>query len=161
MTSTSEKVSDLEAEREENAQKKYVSERGPFEIFANPKMNATFQADAVDVGSAADGFAYEALADEYGEEPVRTKIGEMIQSYAGGVSTTPLFVQQDMKGMSLVRSKLPALSAQSSRVRRLPVLRRGRRDHPGQTQTRPRLRVFCAERHAVQIHGWPRGRRGA
>ena len=82
--------------------KRYVSERGPFEIWENPKLRPTFPPEAIDIDKAADGFEYGALAEEYGEQPVRRKIGEMIQSYGHGTSTTPLFGQQGPNGMNLV-----------------------------------------------------------
>ena len=81
---------------------RHVSERGPFEIWENPKLRPTFPPEAIDVDKAADGFEYGELAEEYGEEPVRRKIGEMIQSYGHGTSTTPLFSQPGKNGMSLV-----------------------------------------------------------
>ena len=83
-------------------QKGYVSERGPFEIFANPTMTPPFPSEAVDVDKVADGFEYGALAEKYGEEPVRQKIGEMVKAFSPGVSTTPLFVQRTSGGMSLI-----------------------------------------------------------
>jgi len=54
------------------------------------------------VDKAADGFEYSALAEKYGEEPVRQKIGEMVQAFSPGASTTPLFAQRTPNGMSLI-----------------------------------------------------------
>ncbi|MCS5568040.1 MAG: hypothetical protein NZ743_08415 [Pseudomonadales bacterium] len=82
--------------------KGFVSARGPFEIFENPPMNAPFPSEAVNEDRAADGFEYSDLAEEYGEEPVRRKIGEMVKAFSAGVSTTPLFAQRAEGGMSLV-----------------------------------------------------------
>ena len=82
--------------------KGYVSARGPFEIFENPPINAPYPSEAVNVDRAADGFEYGALAEEFGEEPVRQKIGEMIKAATPGASTTPLFAQQTEGGMNLV-----------------------------------------------------------
>ncbi len=82
--------------------KRHVSERGPFQVWENPSIRPAFPPEAIDVEKVADGFEYGALAEEYGEEPVRQKIGEMIQSYAHGTSTTPLFGQSGPNGMSLV-----------------------------------------------------------
>lgn len=94
-----------ESVEEQQAQadsKRFVSERGPFEMWENPRIRPAFPPEAIDVEKVADGFEYGALAEEYGEEPVRHKIGEMIQSYAHGTSTTPLFGQSGPNGMSLV-----------------------------------------------------------
>ena len=81
--------------------KGYVSERGPFEIWENPEIKPSFPPEAIDIEKAADGFEYSALAEKYGEEPVRHKIGEMLKSYAHGTSTTQLFAQNRPGGMSL------------------------------------------------------------
>ena len=101
---------------------RHVSERGPFAIWENPKLRPTFPPEAIDVNKAADGFEYGELAEEYGEEPVRRKIGEMIQSYGHGTSTTPLFSQP---GSRLVRPQPAPVPAQPSALWRLPLLRRG------------------------------------
>lgn len=90
-------------EREEG-ERRYVSERGPFEIWENPTINRPSSSENVDVDRAADAFEYTALADEYGEGPARRKIGEMVQAFAPGASTTPLFVQRTPNGMSLIHA---------------------------------------------------------
>ncbi|HIC35105.1 MAG TPA: hypothetical protein EYM33_09810 [Pseudomonadales bacterium] len=82
--------------------KGYVSARGPFEIFENPPINAPYPSEAVNEDQVADGFEYGALAEEFGEEPVRKKIGEMIKAATPGTSTTPLFAQRTEGGMNLV-----------------------------------------------------------
>jgi len=56
----------------------------------------------VNVDKAADGFAHEPLAEKYGEETARQKIGEMVQAFIPGAVTTPLFGQGGPNGMSLV-----------------------------------------------------------
>lgn len=99
MSVQNEKVDEPQEVEEE---KGYVSERGPFEIFANPTMNPPASPEAVDVDKVADGFEHSALAEKYGEEPVRKKIGEMVKAFIPGVSTTPLFAQRSPNGMSLV-----------------------------------------------------------
>ncbi len=86
----------------EAKQKGYVSERGPFKIWANPKLNPPASADDVDVSKVADGFEYGALAEKFGEEDTRQKIGEMVKSFVPGASTTSLFGQGGKNGMSLV-----------------------------------------------------------
>ncbi len=96
-----ERVEDPYDQLNPNEKKRYVSERGPFEIWENPEIKPSFRPEAIDVDKAADGFEYGALAENCGEEPVRRKIGEMLKSYAQGTSTTPLFVQGGPTGMSL------------------------------------------------------------
>jgi len=87
---------------EEATQKGYVSARGPFKIWANPTMTPPASAEDVDVSKVADGFEYSALAEKFGEEETRQKIGEMVKSFVPGVSTTSLFGQGGQNGMSLV-----------------------------------------------------------
>lgn len=99
-----ERVEDPYEQLNPDEKKGYVSERGPFEIWENPEIKQSFRAEAIDAEKAADGFEYGALADKYGEQPVRAKIGEMLQSYAQGSSVTPLFAQRVPNGMSLVHA---------------------------------------------------------
>ena len=82
--------------------KRHVSERGPFEIWENPRIKPSFPPEAINTDKTANGFEYSELAEKYGDAPVREKIGEMIKSYAHGTSTTPLFSQSGPNGMSLV-----------------------------------------------------------
>ena len=145
--------------------KRYVSERGPFEIWENPKLRPTFPPEAIDIDKAADGFEYSALAEEYGEQPVRRKIGEMIQSYGHGTSTTPLFGQQGPNGMNLVHvwfgPNLPLFRHSHPRygdclyyVVAGEIILGRRHLGPGSGFLRP-------ERHAVQVQGRSCGRRSA
>ena len=83
---------------------RHLSERGPFAVFENPTMTASYEPEAIDVDKAADAFEYSELAEKYGEEPVRQKLGEMIRSFAHGTSVTPLFWQGGDNGMSLVHA---------------------------------------------------------
>ncbi len=94
-------TADVEDRQTQQDRKRYVSERGPFEIWENPRIGPTFPPEAIDFDQAADAFEYGALAEKFGEEPVRQKIGEMIQSYGHGTSTTPLFGQSGPNGMNL------------------------------------------------------------
>lgn len=94
-------IAELDEQIKED-RKRYVSERGPFEIWENPTIHPSFPPEAINVDKTADGFEYGALAEKYGEQPVRAKIGEMIKSYAHGTSTTSLFGQSGPNGMSLV-----------------------------------------------------------
>ena len=87
---------------EEDTPRGYTSERGPFKLNANPEINPTAPREVVNVDKAADGFAHEPLAQKYGEETARKKIGEMVQAFIPGTSTTPLFAQGGPNGMSLV-----------------------------------------------------------
>lgn len=95
-------VETVEEKQDADDQKRYTSERGPFEIFANPALKPPALPEAIDVDKVADGFEHSALAEKYGEEPVRKKIGEMVKAFIPGVSTTPLFGQSGPNGMSLV-----------------------------------------------------------
>lgn len=87
---------------EEDTPRGYASERGPFQINANPQIRRPAPREAIDVEKAADGFAHGPLAETYGEETARKKIGEMVQAFIPGASTTPLFAQKGPNGMSLV-----------------------------------------------------------
>jgi hypothetical protein len=82
--------------------RKYVSERGPFEVFDNTRINQPGPKRPVDVDQTAAYFEHSALAAKYGEEPVRQKIAEMAESIQGGAATTVLFSQNKPNGMSLV-----------------------------------------------------------
>ncbi len=82
--------------------RKYVSERGGFEIFENTNINRPGPKRPVDVDQVAAYFEHSALAEKYGEEPVREKIAEMAESIQGGAATTVLFSQNAPNGMSLV-----------------------------------------------------------
>ncbi|MAW28920.1 MAG: hypothetical protein CMP98_08975 [Gammaproteobacteria bacterium] len=82
--------------------RRYISERGPFAINANPQLRPTPEPGRVDGQRATKDFDVAALAEKHGEEPVREKIGEMIESIAPGVSENVLFWQGGDNGMSLV-----------------------------------------------------------
>ena len=85
----------------ESTGKKYVSERGPFTIWEHPKLNPPNPPEAIKDDRVADNFQYAALAEQYGEQPTRDAITEMIRSYGNGISTTELFSQPTAKGMNL------------------------------------------------------------
>ena len=155
-----------EEERQTEADsKRYVSERGPFAIWENPKLRPTFPPEAIDVDQAADGFEYGDLAAEFGEQPVRRKIGEMIQSYGHGTSTTPLFGQPGPNGMSLVHvwfgPNLPLFRHSHPRYGDCLYYVVAGEIHPRPAALGARLRVLRAERHAVQVQGGPGGRGSA
>jgi len=80
------------------------SARGPFVLVENPPINPSYDPDRVNVDRAADAFEYGALAAEFGEEPVRRKIGEMMRAFGHGNSVTPLFRQGGEQGMSLIHA---------------------------------------------------------
>lgn len=90
-----------EVKSEETGNKKYQSAHGPFEIFANPPMARPITSEAMQNANVADGFEYSALAEKFGEQPVREKISELMQSYGNGLAVTPLFSQDGPEGMSL------------------------------------------------------------
>jgi len=81
-----------------------TSERGPFALVENPPINPSYDPDSVDVDQVADAFEYGELAAQYGEQPVRRKIGEMMRAFGHGNSVTPLFWQGGETGMSLVHA---------------------------------------------------------
>jgi len=87
---------------EEDAPRGYTSERGPFEINANPEIKPPAPREVVNVEKAANGFAHAPLAERHGEDEARQKIGEMVQAFIPGTTTTPLFAQRKPNGMSLV-----------------------------------------------------------
>ena len=91
-------VEDLEAV---NQSRKYASERGPFAINANPAINQPYPREKVDGDLAAAVFAHEPLAQKFGEDAARRKIGEMVKAFMPGTTTTPLFDQPGPNGMSL------------------------------------------------------------
>lgn len=74
--------------------RRFVSERGPFEISANPKINPPRPPGPVDRSAALQVFAHEDLAEKYGEAPVEEKIVEMAGALAGGITSTRLFAQE-------------------------------------------------------------------
>jgi len=84
--------------------KRITSERGPFALVENPPINPSYDPESVDVDRVADAFEYAELAAEYGEQPVRRKIGELMQALGNGNSVTPLFWQGGENGMSLVHA---------------------------------------------------------
>jgi hypothetical protein len=87
---------------DDQAPRRYVSERGRFEIFSNTRINQPGPRRPVDVDKTAEYFEHSALAAKYGEQPVREKIAAMAESIQGGAATTVLFSQDAPNGMSLV-----------------------------------------------------------
>jgi hypothetical protein len=87
-----------------DSHRRIESERGPFAINENPSINPSYAPESLDPDKAADAFDYAELAAEYGEAPVREKIGEMMQALGHGNSVTPLFWQGGENGMSLVHA---------------------------------------------------------
>ncbi len=94
----------IEGKTRPTRSKKYVSARGPFEIFTNTKINPPGPRRPVDPEAAAAYFEHSALAEKHGEEPVRRKIAEMVESIQGGSAVTVLFSQPAPGGMSLVHA---------------------------------------------------------
>jgi hypothetical protein len=95
-----EETRDMEDNEEEL--KRYVSDRGSFEIFENPPIGRTWTPESINVETEADKFEYSKLAEECGEAETRQKIGEMVVSMGHGVASTRLFAQDSPNGMSLV-----------------------------------------------------------
>jgi hypothetical protein len=87
----------------ENAEK-YVSERGPFELWENPKMTPAYVHDEVqDVDPAEIGatFEFSGLAEKFGFDAAQNKISDLVKASISGTSTTLLFSQPTPGGMSL------------------------------------------------------------
>ena len=76
--------------------------RGSFEINANPKVKPPYKREQVVLERAADGFAYEPLAERYGAKEAQRKIGELVQATIEGTSSTVLLWQDGPQGLSLV-----------------------------------------------------------
>ena len=73
-------------DQEVRGNRKYVSERGGFEIFDNTRITPPGPKQPVDVDAVAAYFEHSALAEKYGEAPVREKIAEMAESIQGMIS---------------------------------------------------------------------------
>ena len=90
------------AEPHERKKRPYVSERGPFEICANPAITTASSRGTPDESRLLEIFEHSALAEKYGEAPVRQKIIEMTEALSGGLTSTRLFGQDaSPNGMSL------------------------------------------------------------
>ena len=87
--------------------KGHVSERGGFEVNANPAItppnSAAFVAAAIKANPEAvvKGFSHEALAEKYGADEAAKKMGELLTATSPGSSTTLLLSQPGPNGMSL------------------------------------------------------------
>jgi hypothetical protein len=84
--------------------RKRASERGPFEVFTNTRINPPGPRRPVNAEAVADYFEHSELAEKHGEQPVREKIAEMVESIQGGSAVTVLFSQNSPDGMSLVHA---------------------------------------------------------
>ena len=80
--------------------KKFVSERGPFAINANPPITAPVARELVGPKTAYI-FGLKPLADKVGKEAAREKIVETVRAFVPGTCTTDLFRQEGPTGMSL------------------------------------------------------------
>jgi hypothetical protein len=80
----------------------YVSERGPFKINENPKVNRPNPDAPINEDDICAYFEHSALAEKFGEDVTREKIVEMAKAFRGGAATTILFAQGGQTGMSLV-----------------------------------------------------------
>lgn len=80
----------------------YVSERGPFAINENPKVNQPNPDAPINEEGICKYFEHEALTEKYGEQATREKIVKMAEAFRGGAATTPLFGQSGPNGMNLV-----------------------------------------------------------
>ena len=82
--------------------RRYVSERGPFEIRANPEITTPSSRGTPDKARTLQIFEHSDLAEKYGEGPVQEKILEMAEALSGGITSTRLFGQDESpNGMRL------------------------------------------------------------
>ncbi len=88
----------VEEQPHEEPKRRYVSERGPFEISANPTIRTPRSRGPVDRARALATFEHSALAEKYGKEAVEEKIVEMSKALAGGITSTSLFAQRSTPG---------------------------------------------------------------
>ncbi len=95
----------MSEQRDENLETeksgKYVSERGPFAINANPPINKPYPREKVDGDLAAAAVPHRSLADKLGENTAGQKVGEMVKAFMPGTCTTDLFKQPGPDGMTL------------------------------------------------------------
>ncbi len=83
----------VEEQPREKPRRPYVSERGPFEIRANPTINQPRARGTVDKARVLETFKHSALAEKYEAAPVVEKLIEMSKATAGGITSTRLFSQ--------------------------------------------------------------------
>ena len=72
-----------EEQPQQRVRRRYVSERGPFEIRANPEIRQPRPKGTTNESRALQIFEHSDLAEKYGEGPVREKIIEMHKALAG------------------------------------------------------------------------------
>ena len=80
----------------------YVSQRGPFKINENPRVNQPNPDAPINEDGICKYFEHAALTEKYGEDATREKIVSMAKAFRGGAATTPLFAQGGENGMNLV-----------------------------------------------------------
>ena len=80
--------------------KRYISERGPFEIRANPTLNQPRKRGTVDRARVHENYEHSPLAEKYGKAG-EEKMIEMAHATAGGITSTRLFDQDAPNGMRL------------------------------------------------------------
>ena len=74
--------------------RRFVSERGQFEISANPAITTPSSRGTPDRPQILEIFEHSGLAEKYGEGPVQEKILEMAEALSGGIISTRLFAQE-------------------------------------------------------------------
>ena len=82
--------------------RRHVSERGGFQLNANPSIGEAVSRDKIRPERSAAGFAHGPLAKKYGSEAAAQKIGEMVKAFIPGTISTTLLAQGGQQGMSLV-----------------------------------------------------------
>jgi hypothetical protein len=110
MTAVEMTPKDVELEEEANATaaRRFVSARGPYELYhapplARPSMPEDLDADQVE--EMVGYFDYSELVDDvHAEEEVRASVADMIRAISPGNIVTPLFDQGGENGMSLIHA---------------------------------------------------------
>src|SRR4029077_17001496 len=98
---------DVEIEEAANATaaRRFVSDRGPFELYHAPPLARPTMAEDLDADQVEelDGyFDYGALVDDvHSGDEVRAAVADMIRAISPGNIVTPLFDQGGENGMSL------------------------------------------------------------
>ena len=100
MAEAQERIEEQSQAPQEKPRKRYVSERGPFEIRANPTINQPRARGTVDSARVLDNYEQSRLAENYGKAG-EEKMIEMAHATAGGITSTRLFHQDAPNGMRL------------------------------------------------------------
>ena len=150
----------IKEQQQATGSRKHVSARGPFEIFTNTKINPPGPRRPVDVAKAAAYFEHSDLSAKHGEEPVRQKIAEMVESIQGGSAVTVLFSQKSPGGMTLVHAwfgaNFPLFAHSHPRYGDCLYYVVAGEVILGRQRLGPGRGVLRAQRSSLQVHGGAR-----